>query len=461
MSNLILNTDSYKQSHFLQYPDRTQKVFSYIESRGGEYPETVFFGLQMFVKEYLLKPITAADIDEAEEVSLAHGMPFNRNGWEVVLNKYHGFLPIKIRAIPEGTVIPTHNALVTVENTGDDDTAFLTCFIETALLRAIWYPTTVATISHNIKKIIAHYLSETGDIAGLPFKLHDFGARGVSSKESAGIGGLAHLVNFMGTDTMEALLYARRYYGEKMAGFSIPAAEHSTITSWGKEHEKDAYENMINKFSGQGKIYAVVSDSYDIYNAITNIWGGSLKKKVLESGGTLVVRPDSGNPAEVVLECAMRLKQTFGGKLNVKGFFVLNPAVRIIQGDGINEKSIKEILETFTKNGFSADNVAFGMGGALLQHMNRDTLKFAMKCSAVRIDYHYRDVFKNPVTDPGKKSKKGVLSTIRYEDNKFDTINTLDTNFQIGDEEIMRDVYCNGKLLVDDTLAVIRLRAAE
>lgn len=455
MSNLILNTDSYKQSHFLQYPPRTQKVFSYIESRGGEYPETVFFGIQMFVKEYLLKPITAADIDEAEEVSTAHGLPFNRKGWECVLNEHGGFLPIKICAIPEGTVVPTHNVLVTVENSGGEDTAFLTCFIETALLRAIWYPTTVATVSYRIKQIIRKYLLETGDIAGLPFKLHDFGARGVSSKESAGIGGLAHLVNFMGTDTMEALMYARKYYNEPMAGYSIPAAEHSTITSWGKEHEKDAYENMLNNFASKGKIVAVVSDSYDIYNAVTNIWGGELKKKILESGATVVIRPDSGKPSEVVLEVAMRLKQVFGGKLNVKGFFVLNPAVRIIQGDGINEESIKEILETLKANQFSADNIAFGMGGALLQHMNRDTLKFAMKCSAVMIDYHYRDVFKNPVTDSGKQSKKGCLTLVK-EDGKYRTVNYLLEPCTTG---LLQCVYGNGKLLVDESLATIRQRS--
>lgn len=455
MSNLILNTDSYKQSHFLQYPPRTQKVFSYIESRGGEYPETVFFGIQMFVKEYLLKPITAADIDEAEEVSTAHGLPFNRKGWECVLNEHGGFLPIKICAIPEGTVVPTHNVLVTVENSGGEDTAFLTCFIETALLRAIWYPTTVATVSYRIKQIIRKYLLETGDIAGLPFKLHDFGARGVSSKESAGIGGLAHLVNFMGTDTMEALMYARKYYNEPMAGYSIPAAEHSTITSWGKEHEKDAYENMLNNFASKGKIVAVVSDSYDIYNAVTNIWGGELKKKILESGATIVIRPDSGKPSEVVLEVAMRLKQVFGGKLNVKGFFVLNPAVRIIQGDGINEESIKEILETLKANQFSADNIAFGMGGALLQHMNRDTLKFAMKCSAVMIDYHYRDVFKNPVTDTGKQSKKGCLTLVK-EDGKYRTVNYLLEPCTTG---LLKCVYGNGKLYVDESLATIRQRS--
>lgn len=295
-TNLVLNTDSYKVSHWLQYPPGMDGMFSYIESRGGVYSRTVFFGLQAILKEYLTKGVTLADIEEARELFSAHGEPFNEAGWRYIVDEYGGRIPVTIRAVPEGSVVPTLNVLATIEST-DAQCFWIVSYLETMLLR-VWYPTTVATISWHIKKLIRRYLNETSDdpTGQLPFKLHDFGARGVSSLESAGLGGLAHLVNFKGTDTVAALLAARKYYAEPMAGFSIPAAEHSTITAWGREGEEAAYRNMIKHYGKPGAIFACVSDSYDVYSAIENLWGGRLKQQVIDSGATLVVRPDSGNP---------------------------------------------------------------------------------------------------------------------------------------------------------------------
>ena len=293
--NIILNTDSYKVSMFKQYPLGTTGVYSYIESRGGRYDNTVFFGLQAFIKEYLLEPITQSDIDTADAILTAHGEPFNRVGWEYILRVHKGFLPVVIRAVPEGTVVPVKNVLATIENT-DPECFWLTTWLETALLRAIWYPTTVATQSKSIKNVIKEYLEKTGDPSSIDFKLHDFGARGVSSMESAGIGGAAHLVNFMGTDNITSILYASEYYNAGIAGFSIPAAEHSTITSWGRDNEVKAYDNMLTQFAKPGAILAVVSDSYDIFNAASKLWGEELKQKVIDSGATVVIRPDSGDP---------------------------------------------------------------------------------------------------------------------------------------------------------------------
>ena len=180
---LVLNTDSYKTSHWLQYPPGTQTVFSYIEARGGSLPYTVFFGLQALLKEYFCKPVTADDVALAADVCAAHGVPFHREGWLHIVNAHGGRLPLRIRAVPEGTVVLVHHALVTVENT-DPACGWLTSYVETALLR-VWYPTTVATHSHATRRLIGEALARTGDAAGLPFKLHDFGARGVSSLESA------------------------------------------------------------------------------------------------------------------------------------------------------------------------------------------------------------------------------------------------------------------------------------
>ena len=238
--NPILRSDSYKTSHHLQTPPGLEYLYSYLESRGGLYSETVMFGLTYYLKEYLSRQVTLADIDQAEARINKHMGPgvFNRAGWERIVNEHNGYFPIVIHAAPEGLVVPTRNVLMTIENT-DPKMPWCTNYVETMLLK-IWYPITVATISRNIKKTILGYLEQTGDPDGLPFKLHDFGYRGVSSEESAAIGGMAHLINFKGTDTMLALEAADIYYGEDMAGFSIPAAEHSTMTAWGQEFEYEA-----------------------------------------------------------------------------------------------------------------------------------------------------------------------------------------------------------------------------
>jgi nicotinamide phosphoribosyltransferase len=456
-TNLILNTDSYKASHWLQYPPGMDGMFSYIESRGGLYGRTVFFGLQTILKEYLMKPVTLADIEEAKALFAAHGEPFNEAGWRRIVDEYGGRIPVTIRAVPEGSIVPVLNVLVTVEST-DAQCFWIASYLETMLLR-VWYPTTVATISWHIKQLIRRYLNETSDdpAGQLPFKLHDFGARGVSSLESAGLGGLAHLVNFKGTDTVAALVAARKYYAEPMAAFSIPAAEHSTITAWGREGEEAAYRNMIQHYGKPGAIFACVSDSYDVYSAIEHLWGGRLKQQVIDSGATLVVRPDSGNPPDVVEKCAVLLDRAYGSTTNGKGFKVLNH-VRLIQGDGVNPASIKETLERLKAVGFSADNIAFGMGGALLQQMNRDTQKFAMKCSAARIYGKWVDVYKDPVTDPGKVSKKGRLDLIRNGSTRELLTYPMGDTLSPQPSELV-DVFRNGELLKEWTFEAVRARS--
>lgn len=455
-TNLILNTDSYKASHFLQYPAGTQVVSSYIESRGGQFPQTLFFGLQAFIKEYLLKPVTTADIDEAEALFAAHDVPFFRQGWEQIVQQHGGFLPIEIQALPEGMIVPTGNALVQIRNT-DPQAFWLTSYLETALLRAIWYPTTVATLSWQVKQSIRQALETTCEnpAAELPFKLHDFGARGVSSHESAALGGMAHLVNFIGGDTVVALLAARKYYGADMAGFSIPAVEHSTITAWGREGEADAYANMLRQFGQAGKLLAVVSDSYDIYHAVSEIWGKQLRAQVESSGATVVIRPDSGVPEDIVPEVLQRLYAAFGGHVNSKGYKVLSDCVRVIQGDGVDVDSIGVILQRIQQAGFSTENVAFGMGGGLLQKVNRDTLRFAMKASAMQITGVWRNVYKQPVTDSGKHSKRGRLAVIR----DAGVIKTIREDALSWESNLLRPVFRNGELLVDDSFDVIRARS--
>jgi nicotinamide phosphoribosyltransferase len=458
-TNVILNTDSYKVSHWVQYPPGMDGMFSYVESRGGWYPRTVFFGLQAILKEHLARPITQGDIEEAKELLALHGEPFNEAGWRYMLDQHGGYLPVTIRAVPEGTVIPNRNVLATIEST-DPRCFWIVSYLETLLLR-VWYPTTVATISWHIKQLIRRYLEQTSDdpAGQLPFKLHDFGARGVSSYESAGIGGLAHLVNFKGTDTLAALLAARKYYSEPMAAFSIPAAEHSTITAWGREGEAAAYANMVKQYGKPGAVFACVSDSYDVYSAIEHLWGARLKQQVIDSGATLVVRPDSGNPPDVVEKCAALLERAYGTALNRRGFKLLNH-VRLIQGDGVNETSIQEILERLKAAGFAADNIAFGMGGGLLQQMNRDTQKFAMKCSAARINGEWLDVFKDPVTDPGKVSKKGRLDLIRDGSTREYLTYAMGATRTAQPSELV-EVFSNGRLVREWSFAEVRARSEQ
>lgn len=459
--NLLLNTDSYKASHWLQYPPNTSYISSYIEARGGKFNDVVFFGLQAFIKEYLTKPISQQDIHHAEVVLTAHGVPFNKQGWQQVLDKHQGLLPIAIEAVPEGSVVPISQVLCQVVNT-DPDFYWLPSYLETALLRALWYPTTVASVSYYCKKIIKAALEKSADnLDGLPFKLHDFGARGVSSLESAALGGLAHLVNFSGTDTVSSLIAASRWYGmdgsnsqASMPAFSIPAAEHSTMTAWGRDGEAAAYANMLKQFGGEGKIVAVVSDSYDLWNAIDNIWGGQLADKVKNTGGTLVIRPDSGEPVKVVREALMRLDAKFGSRINTKGYKVLPPYIRLIQGDGINTTSLQEILDAVLAAGFSADNLTFGMGGGLLQQVNRDTLGFAMKANAAQINGEWRDVYKDPITSQSKRSKKGRLALIKTNQG-YQTIKLTELK---GKTNMLEPVFAEGKLLREDNLTVIRQR---
>jgi nicotinamide phosphoribosyltransferase len=374
------------------------------------------------------------------------------------LKEHDGMLPLEIQALPEGMTVPLGTPLVQVRNT-DPRLPWLTTFVETSLLRAVWYPSTVATVSRHAKKIIYAGLQRSSDDPDgqIPFKLHDFGGRGVTCGEQAALGGCAHLVNFMGTDTVEGLVAARRYYGAEMAGFSIPAAEHSTITAWGRDGEIDAYRNMLTRFGGKGKLVAVVSDSYDVQNAVRNIWGGTLKAAVLATEGTLVVRPDSGDPTRLPVEVLKDLANAFGTSRNAKGYLVLNPAVRVIQGDGMNLETIEALVRNVVDAGFAIDNIAFGMGGGLLQKLDRDTMRFAMKANEIVVDGKRRDVSKAPVTDPSKASKAGRLAVVAGPDG---SVLTMRESTADPARNLLAPVWRNGRLLRDFTFDEVRRNAA-
>lgn len=298
------------------------------------------------------------------------------------------------------------------------------------------------------------YLDETADNwDSLPFMLHDFGFRGCSSVDSAGIGDASHLVNFKGTDTLAGIEMVDRFYGCDMAGFSIPAAEHSTITAWGKEGEEAAFKNMLTKFP-TGAV-SVVSDSYDVWNACENVWGGALHDLVAKREGRLVIRPDSGDPPEIVSKVLAILGNKFGTSNNGKGFKMLPPNLRIIQGDGIDILMLDKILGRMKDEGWSADNIVFGSGGGLLQKLNRDTQKCAYKCSWACVDGNDVNVYKDPITDPGKKSKKGKL-TLELIDGVYTTVQEGK-----GDpsKDVLQTVFENGKIVKEFTFDEVRQNA--
>lgn len=426
---------------------------SYLESRGGMFDEITFFGLQYIIKKHLIDiKITEKDVEEASKYWKMHFNRdlFNKEAWLDIATRLGGKLPVSIKAIPEGISIKTHNVIMLIENT-DPKHFWITNYLETLLLQ-VWYPTTVATLSREIKKIL-HYglISTGGNLESLNFMLHDFGFRGSSSVESASIGGSAHLVNFFGTDTFPACILNINYYNALMSGFSIPATEHSTITSWGKEHELDCYKNLLDSYP-TGTI-ACVSDSYDIYNACKNLWGSELKSQIENRDGVLVIRPDSGDPKEVILNLLNILSEAFGFNLNKKGYKLLPSCIRIIQGDGVNHKVIKEVIDMLIENNWCTENVSFGIGGALLQKLDRDTQKFALKCCSVNINGIDHDVYKDPSTDHNKKSKKGRLKLIQ-ENGEYKTVKESHP----GNDELI-EIFRNGELLVDQSFSEIRKRA--
>lgn len=462
--NPCLNTDSYKLSHFLQLPPDQTETFSYVSSRGGKYDVIIPCGPQPYLMQYLSVPIKQSDVEEARIIADLHGVPFNYAGFTAMVEKKGGMWPVEIEASPEGLPIPTHHVIVTIRST-DPEFAWVVGFLETGLLRAVWYMTTVATQSWHIRHLIEEYANRTCDtLDGIEYKLNDFSARGVSSFESAGLGGIGHLLSFCGTDNLAAILFAMRFYQAGVIGRSVPAAEHSTITVYGREGEADAYRQLLRQFAKPGAIVAIVSDSYDIKNAICNIWGVQLRQEVIDSEALVVIRPDSGDPVSIVAQSLVDLEAAYGSVTNSKGYRVLNH-VRVIQGDGVNIDTIRKILETITSLGFSVDNIAFGMGGALLQIVNRDDQRFAMKCSAVHLTFcGWVDVYKDPVTDPGKQSKRGQLTLMRLP-NADDPLGWQYATIRIeqqsefeskGWAKVLRPVFRDGQILAYTTIDEMR-----
>lgn len=413
--NPALMTDTYKFSHWPQYPPNTTLIHSYLEARAreGDSDEIVFFGLQPYLTLLEGSVLTSRHIERAERFAHTHfhrPCLFNSQGWRRLLHKHKGCLPLEIRAVPEGSVHTRGTPLVSIENT-DPEFYWLTNYVETLLMN-VWYPCSVATQSRKFYKLLDTYLSDTGSNESIKFRLHDFGMRGVSCPLQAGFGGAAHHIYFDGSDNVFGTLFLEDYYDSDHFARGIPASEHSTITSWGRENEELAYANMLDTYK-EGD-FACVSDSYNILNAVECIWGDTLKERVLGRKGVTYIRPDSGPPLENLLQLSNLIAKQFGATTNEKGYIVFDEHVRLIQADGVSYGAMCQILYGLSKAGYSAENYFFGSGGALLQKMSRDTYDFALKCSFAEVDGKGRDVWKCSTGKPSKAGRflNGDLRTV-------------------------------------------------
>jgi nicotinamide phosphoribosyltransferase len=325
--------------------------------------------------------------------------------------------------------------------------------ISETILTHVWHPSNVATIGMDIRLVLEKAFEKTDDETTnflLDFMLHDFGFRGVSSVESAGAGGCAHLIPFKGTDTLIGIRYAQRYYGAGMAGFSVAASEHSIMTSLGEAGEFDVVRQLIARYS-KG-ILSVVMDSYNTERFI-RVCGTTLKDAILNRDGKFVFRPDSprfkGDKAcDQILWIAQQLEHYFGATVNKKGYKVLNPKVGIIYGDGLSVDEIKESIDLLVKSGYAASTCVYGMGGGLLQKHNRDTQRNAFKCSAQFRGNEWVDIFKNPL-DKTKASKRGRMKLVWNESSHAKTLVTVPETDSRPD--VMQTVFENGEMVREYT----------
>lgn len=468
--NLLMNTDVYKIGHLEFYPEGTTKIYSYLCARSNKKSDkTLFFGLQYYIKEYLQTSITKENVEEFLDM---YRNVLGKEPSDFVKNRMNslaelGYLPISIKAIPEGTVVENKNVLATVTNT-HPDFAWVVGYLESLLLK-VWNTCSVATYSKKLVDTFRERAIKTSDSDFLvPFQVHDFGYRGVSSEETAIVSGMSHLISSLGTDTIPAIRGAKYYYkATEPVGLSVPATEHSVMCSYGQNDEIGAFKRML-QLNPTG-IVSIVSDTYNLWNVLTN-FTQELKENILARDGKVVFRPDSGDPKLIICgnpnaeknspenKGVIRLlDEQFGSTVNSKGFKELSPKVGMIYGDGMYYERIVDILNTLESMGYASTNLVIGVGGLLLQQHNRDDLGFAFKATFAEVNGEIRELFKDPITDKKKQSHKGLMALFQRKDGSF---YTLDQRTEQEEKEgLLQEVYRNGILLKEVTFDEIRGRA--
>ena len=466
--NLLLATDVYKFGHLYQYPEGTKKVFSYFQARTNRhgYSECVFYGLQYYLIEYLTRTITGDDVVEFVATAESILGPGAVEPWHYYDLVELGYLPIEIRAVPEGTVVPIQNVLFTITNTVDGF-GWLVGFLESLLLK-VWNTCTVATNSLHIKRKCIEYGEQTCDgLEHIPFQIHDFGYRGCSSEETAMLSASAHLLSFLGTDTVPAIPFIHEYYGlndGEPAGLSVPASEHSVMCAYTRDGEIDAFRNMLKTYPTG--IVSIVSDTYDFWHVMTE-FTRELRDDIMARDGKVVFRPDSGNPPKIICgdqnarvgspehKGALRLLyEVFGGTRNKKGFAELDSHVGLIYGDGIYFERMEHIFRRMEGMRYATSNIVFGMGGLLLQNFTRDHLGFALKATYCEVGDEQRELFKDPITDRTKKSHKGRLAFRHDATGNFVTVDELSA--EEADDTLLETVFLDGKVTNHQTFSQVR-----
>lgn len=481
-TSAMLLCDFYKLSHREQYPAGTEVIYSTWTPRSNKYHPTtdkvVVFGMQAVIKKYLIEYFKdnffSEDVSDVlnEYTRIVKNTLGVENPETQHIHDLHtlGYLPIEIRALPEGAQVPLRVPMMTIRNT-DKRFFWLTNYLETLLSNELWLASTAATIAKEYHTILTQYAEETGDPGFVQFQGHDFSMRGMSSIESAKISGSGHLLSFVGTDTIPAICHLEDYYNadvtKELVGTSIPATEHSVMCAGGDgENEFKTYERLITEVYPKGFV-SIVSDTWDLWSCIENIIK-PLKDKIMVREGRVVIRPDSGDPVKILCGDPDHLDprinkgliellwDIFGGSVNEKGYKVLDGHIGAIYGDAITIERCKQICQLLKEKGFATTNVVYGIGSYTYQHNTRDTFGFAIKSTMCVIDGFEKAIYKNPATDDGtKKSNIGVVSVVKTEEG-LKCIDGLTLDQQ--QDNLMRPVFRNGELLIDDTLAGIRAR---
>ena len=497
--NPLLLTDGYKTSHNKQYPEGTTLVYSNFTPRSNKYApkgcnEVVVFGTQMvmmqlhetFKKDFFDKPKDEVCGEMKRELSMYLGMDYDVSHFEQLHDL--GYLPINVKSLPEGTKAPIKVPVMTIYNT-HPDFYWITNYLETILSNLMWKPMTSATISYQYRKVLTKWMEKTdsSNHQFIDWQGHDFSMRGMDSVEAVISSGLGHLTSFSGTDSLPTIYGARKYYGaEGFIAGSVPATEHSVMCAGGKEDEVETFRRLLDTYPTG--ILSVVSDTWDLWKVCTEHIV-TLKEEILSRDGKVVIRPDSGNPVDILCGTIKEntnslegntedsiidnkkdgfdglypyqkgvielLWDVFGGTINEQGYKVLDAHIGAIYGDSITIDRANEICSRLEAKGFASTNVVLGIGSFTYQYNTRDTFGFAMKATYVEVDGVGREIFKDPITDDGtKKSATGLLCVEKLADDSIGLYDKVSWNTE--DTGLLQIIYKDGEFFNTTTLTEIR-----
>jgi nicotinamide phosphoribosyltransferase len=475
-------TDGYKVDHRSQYPRGTSLVYSNLTPRSSRMPgveEVVFFGLQYVLKKYIIEEYNRHFFQQPKEKVVArykHRIEAYLGPGAITFEHIEalhdlGYMPLEVRALPEGTRVPLKVPMFTIHNTLPEF-FWLTNFLETLISACLWQPCTSATIAAQYRKMLDQYATKTGtDPDFVPWQGHDFSFRGLGGVEAAMMTGAAHLLSFYGTDTIPAIDFLSEYYeadaAKELIGASVPATEHSVMCMGMQEGELATFRRLIEEIY-PGGIVSIVSDTWDFWQVITE-YMPALKSLILQRNGKVVIRPDSGDPVHIICGdpkapegspehkgAVACLWEVFGGSITAAGFKMLDPHIGVIYGDSITLERCQAICEGLIKKGFATGNIVFGIGSYTYQYVTRDTFGFAVKATYGEVNGEGRAIFKDPKTDNGaKKSARGLL---RVDALNGQLVLTDNCSWAQANGGLLQPVFKDGKMLKTCKLSEIRER---